>query len=94
MPKILDEWKGVRYLRSAFPKAAKPGYFLHHNHVRHSLDMAHGVNGFRAWWVPDRKFAGFKKCKCGWSGLPHYSLVPDTPCLRKHPWAKMLANAA
>jgi len=34
------------------------------------------VRGFRAWFAaaPPRDF---KKCGCGWSGLPHYSADPE-----------------
>lgn len=49
-----------------------PKRVLVHNHVQHTKDMWHGANGFRCWTQlvsPD-----IMKCKCGWSGLPHYSV--------------------
>jgi hypothetical protein len=55
---------------------------LMHNHVRHSVDMPCGVNGFRA-WTDDMPQPGFKPCRCGWSGLPHYSRIPDYKCVLK-----------
>jgi hypothetical protein len=37
------------------------------------------VNGFRS-WTDVRPPPGFKRCRCGWSGLPHYSLSPSYRC--------------
>jgi hypothetical protein len=34
--------------------------------------MPTGVNGFRA-WTDTKVPAGFIRCPCGWSGLPHYA---------------------
>jgi hypothetical protein len=32
-----------------------------------------GVKGFRWWtWPKDELPPDFGRCKCGWSGLPHY----------------------
>jgi hypothetical protein len=62
-----------RYVQGmTVPKSIARGRVLMHNHVRHTADMPCGVNGFRAWTdteIPPR----FKLCRCGWSGLPHYS---------------------
>jgi hypothetical protein len=45
-----------------------------HNAVMHTIDMRSGVNGFRAWTDTEVEVpAGFVKCPCGWSGLPHYA---------------------
>jgi hypothetical protein len=55
------------------PKTIKPGRFLHHNHIMHTVDMSNGVNGFRC-WTNSFVSNGFAKCPCGWSGLPHYAL--------------------
>jgi hypothetical protein len=44
-----------------------------HNHVRHTVEMPVDVNGFRA-WTDIRPPLNVVKCKCGWSGLPHYRL--------------------
>jgi hypothetical protein len=54
------------------PRAVGPGRVLMHNHVRHSVDMPCGVNGFRA-WTDTEPPTGFVQCPCGWSGLPHYA---------------------
>jgi hypothetical protein len=61
------------------PRTVGKGRVLMHNHIRHSIDMPCGVNGFRA-WTDTKKLPGFKRCQCGWSGLPHYSRSPDYKC--------------
>lgn len=39
-----------RYVNdNTVPKSVSVGRVLMHNHVRHSLDMPSGLNGFRAW---------------------------------------------
>lgn len=66
----------ARYLRmdAALPKAIGAGRVLCHNNVVHTVDMPHGLNGFRAFTCgADEKPKGFVKCPCGWSGLPHYA---------------------
>jgi hypothetical protein len=68
------------YLLS-FPKSIPPGRVLLHNHVPHTIDMRPGLNGFRAWTGAAPTSDKFKPCRCGWSGLPHYSAEPDTPCV-------------
>jgi hypothetical protein len=46
---------------------------LIHNHISHTVDMESGENGFRFWTLPEGELSRhFKRCKCGWSGLPHY----------------------
>jgi len=58
-----------------FPKSVGKGRVLAHNHVAHTVDMPCGLNGFRCWtWPEGEKPRHFKRCKCGWSGLPHYRL--------------------
>lgn len=68
----------MRYCRnSAVPRSIPAGRILAHNHVQHTIDMPNGVNGFRCWSqrnVPPN----FKRCRCGWSGLPHYRLRGET----------------
>ena len=61
------------------PKSIGKGRVLMHNHIRHSVDTPCGENGFRT-WTDDRPPRSFKRCECGWSGLPHYSEVPDYKC--------------
>ena len=69
-----------RYVKDGtVPQSIGKGRALMHNHIRHSLDMPSGENGFRA-WTDDRPPLGFKRCGCGWSGLPHYSATPDYRC--------------
>jgi len=69
-----------RYVKGGtVPKSIGKGRVLLHNHMRHSLDTPCGENGFRA-WTDDRPPRSFKRCECGWSGLPHYSEVPDYKC--------------
>jgi hypothetical protein len=62
---------GLHYCRElTIPRAIPTGNVLVHNHVRHAADTPCGINGFRAWMQnPDH---GLERCKCGWSGLPHY----------------------
>lgn len=70
---------GMRYVRGlTLPRTVGRGV-LCHNHVRHTADMPCGINGFRA-WREDRPPRGFKKCHCGWAGLPHYSRNPTYKC--------------
>jgi len=64
------------------PKLVSSGGALMHNHVRHSKDMPCGANGFRA-WTDNMPPPGFKPCRCGWAGLPHYSRIPDYKCVPK-----------
>jgi hypothetical protein len=42
--------------------------------------MPSGLNGFRA-WTDVKPLTGFRRCNCGWSGLPHYSQVPGYKCV-------------
>jgi hypothetical protein len=62
------------------PRTIPAGRVLAHNHVRHTKDMGHGINGFRCWtWPQDKVPRNFKRCGCGWSGLPHYAAdLPGT----------------
>lgn len=56
------------------PRTVSAGRVLAHNHVRHTIDMTSGRNGFRAWtWPKEGKPRSFVRCACGWSGLPHYA---------------------
>jgi hypothetical protein len=69
-----------RYINSGtVGKSVGAGRLLMHNHVRHTIDMPCGVNGFRA-WTETKRPSHFKRCHCGWSGLPHYSQSPDYRC--------------
>jgi hypothetical protein len=53
------------------PKSIPPGRVLAHNHIRHTVDMPPGVNGFRAWtWPKGKHLRHFLRCNCGW---PHYA---------------------
>jgi hypothetical protein len=62
-----------RYINGdSVPKSVGAGRVLCHNHVQHTVDMPCGANGFRA-WTDTKPPAGFVKCPCGWSGLPHYA---------------------
>jgi len=55
------------------PRKVPVGRVLAHNHVMHTSGMGHGINGFRCWsWPKGKVPRNFGKCKCGWSGLPHY----------------------
>ena len=65
-----------RYVRGFMvPQKIPTGYVLCHNHIMHTNDMHCGVNGFRAWFSRGKPPAGYVKCPCGWSGLPHYRLA-------------------
>ena len=65
----------MRYVRmGTIPKSVKSGWVLCHNHIMHTENMGCGTNGFRAWFEREMPPAGFIKCPCGWSGLPHYAL--------------------
>jgi hypothetical protein len=70
---------GNMHYVSATPRELKAGWTLAHNHIRHTVNMEIGRNGFRAWWfrsVPK----GFEPCSCGWSGLPHVAVHPKYKC--------------
>jgi hypothetical protein len=69
--------KQMRYV-AYLPRKLQRGT-LCHNSIRHTLDMPPGVNGFRAWFE-DKPPAEFKPCRCGWSGLPHFSAWPNYKC--------------
>jgi hypothetical protein len=69
-----------RYVNgNTVPKSIGKGRVLMHNIVRHSRDMECGDLGFRA-WTDVKPYKGFKRCYCGWSGLPHYSAMEDYKC--------------
>jgi hypothetical protein len=71
---------GRRYIAGMMvPKSIGAGRVLMHNRVRHTIDMPCGVNGFRS-WTARKVTPGFKCCRCGWSGLPHYSASPNYKC--------------
>jgi hypothetical protein len=69
-----------KYWWKSVPKKIPEGWALGHNQVTHTTDMHPGPNGFRCWFdklpVPDNMLP----CNCGWSGLPHYSIVPNERC--------------
>jgi hypothetical protein len=83
--------EGMRYLRAfrqvkagpdqynlepyPLPRKVPAGRVLAHNHVRHTVDMQQGRNGFRAWtWPEEKKPQNFVRCSCGYAGLPHYAI--------------------
>ena len=38
-----------------------------HNHIIHTPEFTHGVNGFRRFWIPPEWVGkGWSKCPCGW----------------------------
>jgi hypothetical protein len=54
------------------PRTVPKGRVLAHNHIRHTVDMPSGANGFRVWSWPQGKVPKhFKTCGCGYAGLPH-----------------------
>ena len=64
------------------PRTIKSGRVLAHNHIVHTIDMPIGCNGFRAWtWAKDKVSANFKKCNCGWSGLPPHVAAGAFKCV-------------
>src|SRR5262245_60116366 len=74
----LRDWKkhwqdiGRRGYNKPFrvPRSVPTDRFLVHNHIAHTYDMPHGLNGFRCWTQTTTKY--LVRCRCGWSGLPHY----------------------
>ena len=70
-----------RYVRGdTVPRSVAADRILLHNHVRHTKDMPCGVNGFRAWTQRKGTQGNFKKCHCGWAGLPHYAQNVNYRC--------------
>ena len=77
------EWQeetGLYYLpRGEIPTKIPEGCILVHNKASHTGCSRPGISGFRAWFqeksegklIPNNKLVS---CKCGWAGLPHYSL--------------------
>lgn len=64
---------GMRYWNSAsVPKRVPAGRVIVHNHVRRHKDQPHGAMGFRVWTEDAPAQRDLVKCKCKWSGLPHY----------------------
>jgi hypothetical protein len=76
----------TRYLLH-IPRKLTPGRVLMHNHVQHTIDMPLGLNGFRAWTALAAP-ASFERCRCKWSGLPHWHLKGT-----RHTCVKKLFNA-
>jgi hypothetical protein len=83
---------GQRYLERA-PRKIPPGRIIVHNHVMHTKDMSLGLNGFRAWTLPEIELTGgsgewnLVVCKCGWMGLPHYRVkgLGSGKCVTRSP---------
>jgi hypothetical protein len=75
-----DGWR--YYKGEGKPRVVPSGFLLCHNHVAHTVDGHNGANGFR-FWICERVPDGFEPCRCGWAGLPHYSVIPDVPCLSR-----------
>jgi hypothetical protein len=79
--------EGMHYYKGiGRPRVVPAGFELYHNHIRHTADMPNGENGFRFWLVERAQQLGFqqlgfRRCQCGWAGLPHYSRVPSQRCL-------------
>jgi hypothetical protein len=46
----------------------KPASYLPaHNHITHTPEFCHGINGFRRFWIPPEWVGkGWSKCTCGW----------------------------
>ena len=61
------------------PREKPPrGHVLAHNDIEHTVRTLNGVAGFRWWtWPKDELPPDFGRCKCGWSGLPHYARRPS-----------------
>jgi hypothetical protein len=69
-------------------------YRLAHNHIAHTVNMPHGLNGFRRFWIPPEW--NWVKCKCGWRPDlgPHYrhpDLASDTTFTEEELREKMRA---
>jgi hypothetical protein len=62
-------------LTDSLPRTVRDDVFLWHNHIRHTDGMTQGMNGFRYRFAHKPvNYRMFMRCKCGWSGLPHYSV--------------------
>src|SRR5262249_14234471 len=70
------------------PRRVPAGRALAHNHILHTVGMRNGTNGFRCFTWPKGKVPSeVKLWKCGWSGLPHVSAVPEQRCIiRQQLW--------
>jgi hypothetical protein len=79
---------GSRYTDTfTVPRAVAPGRVLAHNHVRHTVDMPQGLNGFRSWtWPKAKKLRTFVRCACGYAGLPHVAIRDHARSYKCESW--------
>ena len=71
-----------------------PGRVLAHNHVRHTVDMLQGLNGFRWWtWPKEKVPSHFIACDCGYAGLPHVALETHADHYKCEPWGNLIGYA-
>src|ERR1700676_4934997 len=62
----------TRYISELPTRAPRNGRLLVHNFVHAATeDQWPGVNGFRC-WTQQPGDVKVTRCRCGWSGLPHY----------------------
>jgi hypothetical protein len=83
MKKELTQYYGGRKPRSYLPA---------HNHIAHAPWFAHGLNGFRRFWIPPQWVAdgSFTKCPCGWnSHRPEWKTHYAVRCHAKH-WRDLI----
>jgi hypothetical protein len=63
----------TRYISALPTRAPRNGRLLVHNFVHAATeDQWPGVNGFRCWTQQPGDAPKVTRCRCGWSGLPHY----------------------
>jgi hypothetical protein len=71
----MSKKKAYRGAHPPMPRTIPSGFFIWHNHIMHTNGMGHGMNGFRyRFEAKPVNYRQFMPCKCGWSGLPHYSI--------------------
>lgn len=57
------------------PRTVRRDVFIWHNQIMHTTHTGHGERGFRyRYGYKPVNHKKFMRCKCGWSGLPHYSV--------------------
>jgi hypothetical protein len=54
------------------PDKLPKGRVLVHNHIKHTVDMPDGLNGFRCWTQAMDAKEELIGCGCGWRGVEHY----------------------
>jgi hypothetical protein len=70
-PQPLAQSSGSR-IWLPLPDKLPKGHVLVHNHIKHTVDMPDGLNGFRCWTQDMDNKEELIRCGCGWRSVEHY----------------------